>query len=365
MNAGDCVSISFHQYAKMAWREAFAAVEAVFARRRRASALGQAPHPRPAPTSCGSIRRRARWGEVRRRVDPAAKFLNAPPARPLRVFAVREAGMPGRLQLHAHLIGRQGSRRALNTPALVVDLEALERNIAAMAAFGRSAGLALRPHAKTHKSVEIARRQIAAGAVGVCCAKLGEAEALADGGIESILITSPVVGAAGGGAAGGPGRALARPDGGGRPSRRGRRHRRAQARRSPCWSTSIRASTAPASPTPRRRSSWPGRSPTRPTSPSAACSSIAARSSTSRPSPSAPRGDRRTHGLSRSRSSPSLTAAGLRAGHRHRRRHRHPRHRRGAWRLHRTAGRLLRLHGPPVRRLRSARRRAARRSRLA
>src|SRR5665213_1718140 len=101
------------------------------------------------------------------------------------------------LTLHQHLIGRQGSRRDLNTPALIVEVEALERNIAAMAAFAARAGLALRPHAKTHKSVEIARRQIAAGAVGVCCAKLGEAEALADGGIENILITSPVVGAAG------------------------------------------------------------------------------------------------------------------------------------------------------------------------
>ncbi|HEY2480836.1 MAG TPA: DSD1 family PLP-dependent enzyme [Caulobacteraceae bacterium] len=97
--------------------------------------------------------------------------------------------------LNAHLVGRQGGRRDLATPALVVDLDALERNIAAMAAFARQAGLTLRPHAKTHKSVEIARRQIAAGAVGVCCAKLGEAEALADGGIENILITSPVVGA--------------------------------------------------------------------------------------------------------------------------------------------------------------------------
>lgn len=98
--------------------------------------------------------------------------------------------------LHEHLIGRQGSRASLNTPALVVDVEALERNIAAMAAFAAARGLALRPHAKTHKSVEIARRQIAAGAVGVCCAKLGEAEALSDGGIENILITSPVVGPA-------------------------------------------------------------------------------------------------------------------------------------------------------------------------
>lgn len=99
--------------------------------------------------------------------------------------------------LHAHLIGRQGSRRDLNTPALIVDLEALERNIGAMARFAAKSGVALRPHAKTHKSVEIARRQIAAGAVGVCCAKLGEAEALAEGGIENILITSPVVGPAG------------------------------------------------------------------------------------------------------------------------------------------------------------------------
>jgi 3-hydroxy-D-aspartate aldolase len=100
-------------------------------------------------------------------------------------------------KLHEHLIGRQGSRASLNTPALIVDLPALERNIAAMAAFANRCGLRLRPHAKTHKSVEIARLQIAAGAVGVCCAKLGEAEALADGGVEDILITSPVVGSAG------------------------------------------------------------------------------------------------------------------------------------------------------------------------
>ena len=99
--------------------------------------------------------------------------------------------------LHAHLINRQGSRRALNTPALILDEGALERNIAAMAGFAMTRGVALRPHAKTHKSVEIARRQIAAGAVGVCCAKLGEAEALADGGIDNLLITSPVVGSAG------------------------------------------------------------------------------------------------------------------------------------------------------------------------
>ncbi|MBP6690544.1 MAG: DSD1 family PLP-dependent enzyme, partial [Hyphomonadaceae bacterium] len=71
--------------------------------------------------------------------------------------------------------------------------DTLQRNIDAMAAFARENGMALRPHAKTHKSADIAKLQLAAGAVGVCCAKLGEAEALAEGGVQNILITSPVV----------------------------------------------------------------------------------------------------------------------------------------------------------------------------
>lgn len=98
-------------------------------------------------------------------------------------------------RLHGDLIGRQGSRRSLNTPALVLDLDALDRNIATMAQLAASKGVALRPHAKTHKSVDIANRQVAAGAIGLCCAKLGEAEALAEGGIEGLHITSPVVSA--------------------------------------------------------------------------------------------------------------------------------------------------------------------------
>ena len=96
------------------------------------------------------------------------------------------------LTLHAHLVGRQGSRADLNTPVLVLDIDALDRNIAAMAGLAAARGIGLRPHAKTHKSVDIAKRQLAAGAAGVCCAKIGEAEALADGGITGILITSPV-----------------------------------------------------------------------------------------------------------------------------------------------------------------------------
>lgn len=95
--------------------------------------------------------------------------------------------------LNAGLIGVAGGRAKLQTPALVVDLDLLEANIAAMAAHAKAHGIALRPHAKTHKCVEISKRQIAAGALGVCVAKLGEAEAQADGGIQSILITSPVV----------------------------------------------------------------------------------------------------------------------------------------------------------------------------
>jgi len=97
------------------------------------------------------------------------------------------------LRLHGDLIGRQGSRRQLNTPALVVDIEALDANIAAMATFARQHKVALRPHSKTHKSADIARRQIAAGALGVCCAKLGEAEALSEAGIGGLHITSAVV----------------------------------------------------------------------------------------------------------------------------------------------------------------------------
>jgi D-serine deaminase-like pyridoxal phosphate-dependent protein len=99
--------------------------------------------------------------------------------------------------LNENLVGISGGVAKLQTPALVLDLDAFERNVAAMVAHAGRSGVGLRPHAKTHKSVEIAKRQIAAGANGVCCAKLGEAEALAAGGIESILVTSPVVTEAG------------------------------------------------------------------------------------------------------------------------------------------------------------------------
>jgi 3-hydroxy-D-aspartate aldolase len=100
------------------------------------------------------------------------------------------------LAYNRSLLGEPGSLQRLDTPVLMLDLDAFEANVATMAALARERGVALRPHAKTHKSVEIARRQQAAGAVGVCCAKLGEAEALADGGIDHILITSTLIGPA-------------------------------------------------------------------------------------------------------------------------------------------------------------------------
>jgi 3-hydroxy-D-aspartate aldolase len=84
-------------------------------------------------------------------------------------------------------------RDEIPTPALLLDLDRFERNIARMATHVRSAGKNLRPHAKTHRCPEIARRQIAAGALGVACAKLGEAEVMAKAGVRGLLITTEVV----------------------------------------------------------------------------------------------------------------------------------------------------------------------------
>jgi D-serine deaminase-like pyridoxal phosphate-dependent protein len=82
---------------------------------------------------------------------------------------------------------------AIDTPALVIDLDAMEKNLAAMAAFARAHGVRLRPHAKMHKSAAIARLQLAAGAAGVCVQKTSEGEALADAGIVDIYISNEVV----------------------------------------------------------------------------------------------------------------------------------------------------------------------------
>ncbi len=82
----------------------------------------------------------------------------------------------------------------VDTPALVVDLDPLERNLARMAEAAAAAGVALRPHAKTHKSVHIAQKQVALGAVGVCCQKVSEAEAMVAGGIGDVFVSNEVIG---------------------------------------------------------------------------------------------------------------------------------------------------------------------------
>lgn len=82
---------------------------------------------------------------------------------------------------------------AIDTPALVIDLAAMERNLARMADFARANGLRLRPHAKMHKSAELARLQMAHGAVGVCVQKTDEALALAHAGVSDIYISNEVI----------------------------------------------------------------------------------------------------------------------------------------------------------------------------
>jgi D-serine deaminase-like pyridoxal phosphate-dependent protein len=84
---------------------------------------------------------------------------------------------------------------AIDTPALVVDLDALERNLDLMANAVRGSGLALRPHAKSHKCPEIALAQIERDAVGICCQKVAEAEVFVAAGIRDVLVTNEIVGA--------------------------------------------------------------------------------------------------------------------------------------------------------------------------
>lgn len=95
---------------------------------------------------------------------------------------------------NAALIGAPRGRQALATPALLLDLNAFEHNVKSMARLCKRAGVALRPHAKTHKSVEVARRQIAAGAVGISVATVREAAVMVEAGLPGVLLTTPVVG---------------------------------------------------------------------------------------------------------------------------------------------------------------------------
>lgn len=90
---------------------------------------------------------------------------------------------------------RSVARDRLDTPCLVVDRDALERNVRRMAGLCRDRGVALRPHGKVHKCAEIGRLQLAAGAVGLCVATVGEAETFAAQGMRDLHLTSTVAGA--------------------------------------------------------------------------------------------------------------------------------------------------------------------------
>lgn len=93
--------------------------------------------------------------------------------------------------MHEFLIGRE--KHAIPTPALLIDLDKMEYNIAKMANFCREQKINLRPHIKTHKTPLIAHKQIAAGAIGITCQKLAEAEVMVESGIQDILISNEIV----------------------------------------------------------------------------------------------------------------------------------------------------------------------------
>jgi D-serine deaminase-like pyridoxal phosphate-dependent protein len=85
---------------------------------------------------------------------------------------------------------------SLETPVPVIDLDIVEHNLVRMQDYARAHGLALRPHIKTHKLPYFAKRQVELGAIGITCQKLGEAEVMAEAGLDDILISYPLIGAA-------------------------------------------------------------------------------------------------------------------------------------------------------------------------
>jgi D-serine deaminase-like pyridoxal phosphate-dependent protein len=92
--------------------------------------------------------------------------------------------------------GAPGQRlEDVDTPALILDLDAFEANLRMLADAVRASGVRVRTHAKTHKCPEVAKRQLALGAVGACCQKVSEAEAMVAGGVDDVLVTNEIVGA--------------------------------------------------------------------------------------------------------------------------------------------------------------------------
>jgi D-serine deaminase-like pyridoxal phosphate-dependent protein len=110
--------------------------------------------------------------------------------------AFLSASLGGGLAVAAGRAGdppRKLTKAELPTPALLLDLASFEANLRTMSDHCKRAGCAFRPHAKTHKCPDIARRQVAAGALGVCVATVPEAESMAAAGVRGVLLTSPLV----------------------------------------------------------------------------------------------------------------------------------------------------------------------------
>lgn len=97
--------------------------------------------------------------------------------------------------IESNPIEEPATKDQVTTPALLLDLDLFENNLSRMAEYARSVGIDLRPHAKTHKCPEIAKRQLEAGAIGISVATIKEAEAMASAGIRGLLITSELTGA--------------------------------------------------------------------------------------------------------------------------------------------------------------------------
>ena len=138
---------------------------------------------------CGGPIRRNRWNHS---VPAGATARGTATSGPSQSAESSRAHDPEAGDSLAPVIGK--SLDDLSTPAVLVDLDVLERNIARMAARAREAGVRLRPHAKTHKCPHIARLQRAAGAWGLSVAKVGEAEVFADAGFDDLFVAFPVVG---------------------------------------------------------------------------------------------------------------------------------------------------------------------------
>ena len=112
---------------------------------------------------------------------------------PLQASAAAQSGEDGQVAPHYRGFVKK-SVAELPTPALLIDLEVLERNLQTLANHMKASSVGFRPHAKAHKSPAIGKLQLASGAKGLCAGKLGEADVLIRGGIKDVLITAPVVG---------------------------------------------------------------------------------------------------------------------------------------------------------------------------